>query len=191
MTNTKIARSALLVGMAVLFAGQACAQLMFDGVQFELKASKQTGTGAAARITQSYEARGENQHQCSLYVYPRPQSSVSGILNVDKMVMRPPIVIAPLEIVRNPSQTSRDDAASIILVRHETDAAKYTVILHRATALNENLVREMQVECAVKYAGFFGKSVSEFERVKASWVQDVFALEPELVAPSPSAAMGQ
>jgi hypothetical protein len=99
------------------------------------------------------------------------------------MVMRPPIAIAAIEIARNPSTNRKEDAMSIILMRDLKDESAFKVILHRATLLDEEMVREMQIECTLKYAGVFSKNTSEFDKVKSTWVANAFSLEPELVAP--------
>jgi hypothetical protein len=172
------------VSLAILFyAAHACAELVFDNTQFALKSASRSGSGALEKVMQTYEPHGDNVHQCVLFVYPRPKSTVSGIMNVDKAVMRPPVTIAPLEIINKPSQKYKDDATSIILIRNNEDNAKFKVILHRATLITEDLVREVQIECALKYAGFFGNGLSEFDKLKAAWLTDVFELEPELHQP--------
>lgn len=159
------------------------AELFFDNTKFELKSVTKVGTGAMERINQRYEAVGENRNQCVFYVSPRPKASVADMLSLDKMLNGPPLAIAPIEIFKNPAGTYKEDAMSIMLMRDLKDESKFTVILHRATLVGESMVREVEINCSLKYSGLFSKSTSEFEKVKASWVADAFRVEPELTAP--------
>lgn len=166
--------------MAMACHADTGAELMFDHTKFVFKTSQKSTTGPGNGVTHSYEAQGENKHRCVLLSHPRPKTSVAAIMNVDKAVMKPPITIAPLEQINQPSQKYKDDALSIIVTRSNEGEGLYTVILHRATQVQEELVRELQIECTLSYGGFFGKSLSDFERVKANWIADAFAMDPEL-----------
>lgn len=178
----KISAPIAIASILLLQPNLVRAEIIFNNTKFDLiSVAKVDGT--SDRIAQKYQAVGENKNQCRLYVDQRPKASVKDILNLDMMVMRPPIAIAAIEIARNPSTNRKEDAMSIILMRDRKDESAFKVILHRATLLDEEMVREMQIECTLKYAGVFSKNTSEFDKVKSTWVANAFSLEPELVAP--------
>lgn len=171
-----IAAPALILGLVASASSQA-AELAFEDAQFVYKATE--------NITQTYASQGANKHDCVLSVTPKKGSTVAGVLNVDKAVMRPPVTLAPLEIVTNSTGQYKDDAASLILLRHNTDSDKFKVVLHRATLVSDGLVRDVQVACSLKFEGLFSKNTEAFDRVKAAWVKSLFLLDPEIVAASP------
>ena len=183
----------LLQSLGLIAAAIPClahaSDLEFGGVRFDLKAVKDSPsmTRKDVNITfYQYAAVGENKNQCSVSIRRWPgDSDVHGTLMVDAGVFRPPIIIAPNQLVKASSPKYADDAAMVILAQNLEDKSKFVIYLHRATAIPDWGLREMRVQCTMSYTGFFGNSTSAFDDVKQAWVGNLFALDPELPSQMP------
>jgi hypothetical protein len=178
----------LLRSLALMVSLWPClalaSDLEFSGVHFAFKAAKDVPELGRRNVNvtfYSYVPVGENKNQCSVEVRRWPDdSNVHGRLMVDQAVFRPPIIIAPNQLVKSPSPKYADDAAWVVLAQNFQDKAKFVVLLHRVTAIPEWGLRDIRVQCTMNYTGLFGKSTGEFDDVKSVWIGNLFAMEPEL-----------
>ena len=189
MNIKRLLRSLALIAAAWPCLASAYDDLVFDGTRFVYKETRSKPSLGGGEFTlYIYEQVGQNKHDCYLTVDRMPNTStVDGMLRMDASLFRPPITIAPFEIVKSKANKYVEDSSAIILLRGNQENSKYSVSFHRLTAIPGWGVREMRVQCSLKYAGLFGNSLSEYEDVKAAWVENLFALDPEVASAQPDA----